>query len=393
MIPGNVYPQFFGLSKLPFRLRPDADFLYPGADYLRTRTKLLAGLKERTRVLLLLGNPGVGKTTLLDDVRNILGADCVPCRINQPQMSAAELLEALLLQLGSALPEGNNGRPRSYAELADGIDAIGTRAVNPLMMVDDAHQLAPATTMAFTEILARAPNIKIVLSGRSGAGLEENAVRFLAGQTPQLVRMSPLGQAETRAYIDHRLGVAGSRNRDLIADDAYPVIFQHTGGVPRLTNLLCDGALHAACLRASGQVGTAEVMLATQDARWPEAVARDRAVAGTREAAQREAVEEAPMAAAAAQLVVSAGREQVSTWPLRPGRVTIGRASDNEFRLDTRFVSRHHCQVTTVGSVSTIEDLGSINGICVNGQMVKRHVLCHADAVQLGDHTLTYLAN
>jgi len=169
------------------------------------------------------------------------------------------------------------------------------------------------------------------------------------------------------------------------------VIFQHTGGVPRLINLLCDGALHAACLRASGQVGTAEVLLATQDARWPEAVARDRTVVA-REQAPRESPEEAPVGAPGAQLVVSVGREQVTTWPLRPGRVTIGRASDNEFRLDTRFVSRHHCQVTTVGSISTIEDLGSINGISVNGQMVKRHVLCHADAVQLGDHTLTYLA-
>jgi type II secretory pathway predicted ATPase ExeA len=392
IIPGIVYAQFFGLNRLPFRLRPDAEFLYSGAEYLRARASLLKGLKERARVLLLLGPPGVGKTMLLDDVLKILGTVCLPCRINQPQISAKELLEALILQLGPSATEVEGSPTRSYAELAASLHAIGANSAMPLLIVDDAQLLPVATAQALTDVLTRAPTIKIVLVGRQGAGLEETAARFLAGQEPRMVRLAPLSKAESRAYIDHRLSVAGSGKRDLIAGDAYSVIFQQTAGSPRLTNLLCDAAFHAACLRASGQVGSAEVLQATQDSRWPEALARDRSGAhpGAQEIIQEPEISQ-PSEPRQAQLVVSLGQLKLSTWPLPPGRVTIGRAADNLIRLEAKFVSRHHCQVTTAGAVSTIEDLDSVNGISVNGKLVKRHVLKHADQIQLGDHTLTYV--
>jgi hypothetical protein len=364
MILGIVYPQFFGLDKLPFRLRPDAQFLYPASDYVRARTKLLIGLKDRPRVLLLLSNPGLGKTMLLDDALRALGAECTVCRIRQPRVSPDELVEALVLQLGSP---------------PAGIDSIGTSDLKPLLVIDDAHLLPPSTAAAVTEILIRAPNIKVVLSGRSGVGLEEMAAMFLAGEIPLIIRLGPLSQNETREYIEHRLSSAGSKSREFITAEAHPLIYSQTAGAPRLINVLCDAALHTACLRASLQLGPADVLLATQDSRWPDAVARDRAGSG----AMPEPV--------LAQFVVSVGQEILSTWTLRPGCAGIGRALDNEFRLDARFVSRHHCRVTTVEAVSIVEDLESVNGISVNGRLVKRHVLENADQIQIGDHTLTYL--
>jgi pSer/pThr/pTyr-binding forkhead associated (FHA) protein len=88
---------------------------------------------------------------------------------------------------------------------------------------------------------------------------------------------------------------------------------------------------------------------------------------------------------------VSHRKEHIATWPLEAGRVSIGRASDNEMRLEAPFISRHHCQIVTVGTVSTVEDLGSVNGIAVNGKLVKRHVLQHADQIVVGEHVLTYV--
>jgi hypothetical protein len=226
-------------------------------------------------------------------------------------------------------------------------------------------------------------------------GLEQMAARFLASEQIRIIELAALSQSETKAYIDHRLSIAGSVNRELLSADAYPMIYQHTGGTPRLINVLCDAALHSACLRASGQLSSAEVLLATQDARWPEAVARDRPGAGL--PGDPAHVSEARASSAdpdvTAQLVVSVGDKTLLTWPLRPGRVSIGRAADNEFRLDARFISRHHCQVTTVDAVSVIEDLQSVNGLSINGRVMKRHVLEHADQIQLGDHTLTYLVS
>jgi pSer/pThr/pTyr-binding forkhead associated (FHA) protein len=124
--------------------------------------------------------------------------------------------------------------------------------------------------------------------------------------------------------------------------------------------------------------------MATQDSRWPEAMARD----GARAEA---AAVDAPVSSA--QLFISHGTEHVAVWPLNVGRVSIGRAPENDLRLDARFISRRHCQVVTVGSVSTIEDLDSVNGMTINGKVAKRHVLQHADQITLGEYVLTYLVS
>jgi len=174
------------------------------------------------------------------------------------------------------------------------------------------------------------------------------------------------------------------------------MIFQHSGGSARLINVLCDAALHAACLRASGHVSGAEILQATQDSRWAEALARDKAGANRPPSvapAEKVSAESPAPPLRAAALVVTHRTEHILTWPLAAGRITIGRAADNELRIDATYISRHHCEVVTVGNVSTIEDLGSVNGISVNGKLAKRHVLQHADQITLGQHLLTYVVN
>ncbi|HFD40584.1 MAG TPA: FHA domain-containing protein [Anaerolineae bacterium] len=76
--------------------------------------------------------------------------------------------------------------------------------------------------------------------------------------------------------------------------------------------------------------------------------------------------------------------------PLRPGRITIGRSSDNDIVLDSRQISRHHARLECAAGRCTIEDLGSANGVIVNGQRVSRATLQPGDRVRLGDVTLTY---
>jgi hypothetical protein len=210
-------------------------------------------------------------------------------------------------------------------------------------------------------------------------------------QKPRQVHLSPLGPDGAKAYIEHRLNVAGGGGKELFAADAHAMIFQHTNGSPRLINVLCDAALHAACLRASGHVSAAEILVATQDARWPEALAREKAQPGADSHFELPAAPDEEPARAVAQLVVSQRKEHIATWPLEAGSISIGRASDNKMRLEAAYISRHHCRIVTVGTISTVEDLGSVNGIAVNGKLVKRHVLQHADQIVIGEHVLTYV--
>ena len=386
-----MYSQFFGFRRLPFRLRPDPDFLYSGTEYLHARAAVIAAIRGSARVVLFQGPPGVGKTLLLDDVLQEISGQFAACRINQPHISATELLQAVVMQLGTTSVEGDRNHPRLSSEVAAALDAAGSRAAPPMLVIDDAQLLTAATLGVIGDLLARASRLKILLAAQPDPRQPGGLAARVATQKPLQVHLAPLSPDGAKAYVEHRLNVAGGGGKELFTADAHAMIFQHTGGSPRLINVLCDTGLHAACLRASGQVSAAEILVATQDARWPEALARDKARPGVASHGELPAPtnEEEP-AAAAAQLVVSHHNEHVATWPLEAGRISIGRASDNKMQLEARYVSRHHCQIVTVGTVSTVEDLGSVNGITVNGKFVKRHVLKHADQIMIGEHVLTY---
>ena len=77
--------------------------------------------------------------------------------------------------------------------------------------------------------------------------------------------------------------------------------------------------------------------------------------------------------------------------PLKVGRVIIGRTVDNDLQVDSRFVSRHHCQIITGAEGSVIEDLNSTNGIFVQGRRVRRHNLNDGDVVVIGKHEIMYV--
>jgi general secretion pathway protein A len=357
-------------------------------------------LRDRSRVILLLGPAGVGKTLLLDDVLEDLGGEFSICRINQPRLSAPEVMAALGAQLGISVPDSATLGIRAEREMVTVENIASVQGLSPLIVVDDAHLMTAATTYSFCEILSQAPRVKLLLSGRPGSAFESFAQRMLPEQPPKRVALSPFDAAEVSSYLDHRISQAAGSPKELFSREAIALIQQHTGGVARLVNVLSDAALNTACQRASGTVGPTEVQIATQDARWPEAVSRDRSPPETRvgELSPEEAaatvthLEPRKQDEEFAKLLVSHRGTHLTSVTLRPGRMSIGRAVDNEVRLDASWISRHHCRVTTVDGVSTIEDTNSVNGIQVNGHAVKRHVLKNADQVRLGENTLTYVA-
>jgi pSer/pThr/pTyr-binding forkhead associated (FHA) protein len=76
---------------------------------------------------------------------------------------------------------------------------------------------------------------------------------------------------------------------------------------------------------------------------------------------------------------------------LRPGRLVIGRTPDNDLQIDSKFISRHHCQIVTQQDSCLVEDLNSTNGIFVQLKRVRRHNLNDGDVVQVGQHEIMYI--
>jgi hypothetical protein len=76
---------------------------------------------------------------------------------------------------------------------------------------------------------------------------------------------------------------------------------------------------------------------------------------------------------------------------LKPGRLVVGRTPDNDLQIDSKFISRHHCQIVTQADSCVIEDLNSTNGIYVQSKRVRRHNLNDGDVVQVGQHEIMYI--
>ena len=91
------------------------------------------------------------------------------------------------------------------------------------------------------------------------------------------------------------------------------------------------------------------------------------------------------------RLLVATDGRTVEERMLRVGRIIVGRTPDNDLQIDSRFVSRHHCQIVTTMHSCVIEDLNSTNGIYVKSKRVRRHYLNDGDVVVIGKHELIYV--
>jgi pSer/pThr/pTyr-binding forkhead associated (FHA) protein len=105
---------------------------------------------------------------------------------------------------------------------------------------------------------------------------------------------------------------------------------------------------------------------------------------------QRAALADAAQPVLGRMLVATDGRT-VQEITLNVGRIIVGRTPDNDLQVDSRFVSRHHCQIVTTPNSCVIEDLNSTNGIYVKSKRVRRHYLNDGDVVVLGKHELIYV--
>jgi general secretion pathway protein A len=92
-----------------------------------------------------------------------------------------------------------------------------------------------------------------------------------------------------------------------------------------------------------------------------------------------------------ARILLAVGGRTVSERALYPGRLIIGRTSANDLQIESRFVSRHHCQIVTTAHNCVIEDLNSTNGIFMHSKRVRYHNLNDGDVVMIGQHELLYI--
>ena len=383
-----MYTDWFKLQKLPFRLRPDPDFLYLAGETGRLHEALQAAVARGRGLVCLLGEAGTGKTTLLQLVARECHASTTLAKVQQPELNPGELLATLAAQFGLALEE--DARHQASSRLAQYVTTEAGHGCAVLIQVDEAHRCTEPMLRELMKLAGNSPAPLVLLAGKatlltSLAAIEPNAAA-LPRDTLHLTRLAP---SEIAGYLNYRLSVAGSEGRPLFEPDTMVEIMRYTGGTPKFINILCDSAMMFAEAHSTPRVGITEVRDAVQELHWVEFSAR--AVTATPAPGAATAARPRMLSAADAMLEVLRDGQFVSRLKLLPGRLVVGRAADAGLRLASQFVSREHCQFITTADQTTVEDLGSRNGILVNGDRRHFHRLQPDDRILIGDHTLVYL--
>jgi general secretion pathway protein A len=391
-----MYLDPFKLKELPFRLSPDPQFLYLSKQHARAKAYMESTIWFTDGFVVITGEIGSGKTTLIESFLKEIQSDVVVAQINQTQVSAIDFLQGILVQFGFSPFKMKKGE--IIATLNNFLIEQYAAGRKVLLIVDEAQNLS-LRVLEEIRLLSGVETTKekvlrIILAGQPELNAKLDAPELV--QLTQRVRLrfhlTALSQSETRGYIEHRLEVAGAADGQIFAEDTFPVIFRFTGGVPRLINTLCDTAMMAAYTGDRGMVSAADIESAVGELQWMEFAARTQQQlrAATELALPRMRGTDPAMPPMGRLLVATDGRT-VQEITLTQGRIIVGRTAENDLQIDSRFVSRHHCQITTSANSCVIEDLNSTNGIYVKNKRVRRHYLNDGDVVLIGKHELIYI--
>jgi general secretion pathway protein A len=389
-----MYLEHFKLNELPFRLSPDPAFLYLSKHHARAKAYMESTIWFTDGFVVITGEIGSGKTTLLETFLRELEKDVVVAQVGQTQVSPIEFLQAVLVQFGFS--PFKMRKAELIATLNQFLVEQYAAGRKVLLIVDEAQNLSNRVLEEIRMLsgveTTKEKVLRIILAGQPELNEKLDSPDLV--QLVQRVRLrfhlTALTPEETEAYILHRLEVAGAHGRQFFSPETMPVIFRYSGGVPRLVNTLCDTSLMIAFSAGQPAVGMTELKAAIDELQWVEFAARtnrfkigDALPAPVQRAVGHDEV--------LARIIVAHGGEHVEERPLRMGRLLIGRTVDNDIQIESKFVSRHHCQITTTAEGSILEDLNSTNGVYVKSKRVRRHHLNDGDVVALGKHEIMYL--
>jgi type II secretory pathway predicted ATPase ExeA len=389
-----MYLELFKLHELPFRLSPDPQFLYLSKQHARAKAYMESTIWFTDGFVVITGEIGAGKTTLIETFLRELQSDVVVAQINQTQLSPTAFLQTVLVQFGFS--PFTMKKPEVLATLNKFLMEQHSSGRKVLLIVDEAqnltHRVLEEVRMLSGVETTKEKALRIILAGQPELNEKLNSQELI--QLAQRVRLrfhlTALSKSETNAYIDHRLEVAGSQGRRIFAEDTYATIYRYTGGVPRLINTLCDTCLMAAYGKDHNAVTMAELDAAIRELQWVEfgsSTNRMKVISPMEHAAPPSS----ESGHVVGRILLASDGKTVVERELKPGRLVIGRTPDNDIQIDSKFISRHHCQIVTQPDSCLIEDLNSTNGIFVQSKRVRRHNLNDGDVVQVGQHEIMYI--
>jgi general secretion pathway protein A len=267
-----MYAKFYGLEALAFRLTPDPRFFFDSAEHHRAMAHLTYGLHHAEGFVVITGDVGTGKTTLVDRMlAQIDPASFVTTKIVSTQLQGDDLLR--LVASGFGLDHVGVAKATLLTRIQEFVLSQFSLHRRALLVVDEAQNLSfealeelrmlsnivVGTATALQSFLVGQPQFRTVLANP--------ALDQLRQRITGAYHLGPLNPADTRAYVEHRLRCVGWAGDPEFEGESFALIHRHTDGVPRRINGLCSRLLLFGFLENSHKITGADTERVADDLR------------------------------------------------------------------------------------------------------------------------------
>ena len=281
----SMYQDYFGISENPFSIIPDPHYLYMSQRHQEALAHLLYGVGESGGFVLLTGEVGTGKTTICRALMEQLPDNTDLALILNPKLNEVELLAAICDEMRIPYPLGTKSLKDFFDFMNHHLLRAHADGRNPVLMIDEAQNLSP-DVLELIRLLTNLETadkklLQIILVGQPELNhiLAQPDMRQTAQRITARYHLNPLGLVETRAYIEHRLRVAGLDTR-IFSNGAVKAVHTAARGIPRLINSICDRALLAAYVEGQRAISKKLAKRASAEVLGTEALPSGKSVWG-----------------------------------------------------------------------------------------------------------------
>ncbi len=264
-----MYLKHFHLREEPFATTPDPRFLYKSAVHQEALDRIMTSVASRRGINAIIGEPGLGKSMLIRTLLKGFNDRVQFAWVFNTTMNSRELLRYICRDFGFT-PKGE--------DLGDLLIELYTFLIREyqqgrfsILIIDEAQNLKPEVLEEIRQLsnleTASQKLLQVILSGQPqlDRSLNDPALVQLKQRISLKATLHRLNEADTAAYIRHRLKVAGARKQEIFTEAALQVIFEVSDGIPRLINQVCDNALIAAAAQKVKQIDAALILDLVQE--------------------------------------------------------------------------------------------------------------------------------
>ena len=256
-----MYNEYFGFKEAPFSIAPDPRYLYMTAQHREALAHLVYGLNSEGGCILLTGEVGTGKTTICRCLLEQVPQQANVALVLNPKVSEIELLETICDELDISYPDTDNSVKTYTDRIYEFLIASNRKNEKTVLIIDEAQNLNSKVLEQLRLLTNLETNqrklLQIIILGQPELLdiLARPEMRQLAQRITARFHLQPLTRNEVKAYVTHRLAVAG-QNIQLFPENSIKLLYKLSDGVPRLINIICDRALLGAYVESQYAVHT-----------------------------------------------------------------------------------------------------------------------------------------